>query len=409
MIKVESNIAETRSMFNQIMSNPEKVFDLVRFDIRQMAERVLSEIMKEELTLFLGREKYERQQIPAKNHRNGFYEKNYTVKNIGELALQIPRDRRGEFSSKIVKKYDRYEDALQKDISLMFLSGMSTRNIGLMSKSLIGRQISHGEVSKVNEELLSGIDAWRNRDLSALDIKYMLLDGVFFKMRVGHSIERIPMLVVIGVTRTNQRVFLTIQRGDKDSATTWREIFKDMKNRGLKKDLIELGIMDGLSGLMSVFCDEFPNAKVQRCQVHVARNVLCKVPQKMKQTVADKLRDIFYAESKKKSLAAFKVFYTDFQKELPSAVQCLSSVIEECLTFFNFPKEEWLSLRTTNAIERVNKEFKRRTKSMEILAGENSAYRLLCFVALKMELGWRNSPLHRKTGLPCLHKFTQLN
>lgn len=112
-------------------------------------------------------------------------------------------------------------------------------------------------------------------------------------MRQGHSIDIIPMLVVIGVTTDNQKTFLTIQKGDKESATTWREVFKDLKSRGLDPKTVELGIMDGLSGLMTVFKEEFSHAKVQRCQVHVARNVLCKVPRKSKQEVADPLRDIF--------------------------------------------------------------------------------------------------------------------
>ena len=183
-----------------------------------------------------------------------------------------------------------------------------------------------------------------------------------------------------------------------------KEIFKDAKTRGLDPARIQLGIMDGLPGLEKVFKEEFRKAKVQRCQVHVARNVLCKVPRKMKQKVADSLRDIFYAPSKKKSLEQYESFVEKYQPEIPSAVKSLSNSIHSCLSFYSFPKEEWISLRTTNVIERVNKEFKRRTKSMEILAGEESAYRLLCFVALKLELNWISAPLGRN-NLPVLEKI----
>jgi putative transposase len=225
---------------------------------------------------------------------------------------------------------------------------------------------------------------------------------------VGHSIEIIPMLVVIGVTQDNKRTFLAIQQGDKESSTTWREVFKDMKRRGLDPGFMELGIMDGLSGLMTVFQQEFSNAKIQRCQVHVARNVITKVPQKMRQEVADSLRDIFYATDRSKAKNNFEAFVVKYRSVVPSAVSCLTNVIDECLTYHSFPEEEWRSLRTTNLIERVNKEFKRRTKPMEILAGEKSAYRLLCFVALKMELGWKKCPFNHKSVLPTLEKFTQL-
>ena len=125
----------------------------------------------------------------------------------------------------------------------------------------------------------------------------------------------------------------------------------------------------------------------------MARNVLAKVTKKHKKEVADDLRSIFYASSKEKAVTFYDKFRNDWQKEFPSAVKSLESSIDSCLTFFSFPAEEWISLRTTNIIERLNKEFKRRTKPMEIVAGENSCYRLLAFISLKMELAWRTAPV----------------
>lgn len=409
LMKVDTTIPAIKETFQNVMASPERLFDLVRIDFKEMAEKVLSDLLKQELTAFLGRDRYERTPTTVPNHRNGSYEKKYTVKNVGEVTLEIPRDRRGEFQSRIVKKYDRYEKAIEKDISLMFLSGLSTRGIAMLSKSLIGRSISPGEVSRINKELMTGIDAWRTRDLSSLRIRYIYLDGVFFKMRVGRKVERVPMLVVIGVTHDERRTFLAIQQGDKESASTWREVFRDLKSRGLHRELVELGIMDGLSGLMTVFREEFPAARVQRCQVHVARNVLCKVAHGKRGEVADRLRDIFYAPSRSKARELYHAFVKAYDGVAPSAVQSLSQVIDETLTFFSFPAEHWLALRTTNAIERVNKEFKRRTRPMEIVAGESSAYRLLCFIALKMELNWRTSRVGHPSNLPSLRDFTQRN
>lgn len=410
-MKTEANVPEVKEIFKEIMEAPEKMFELFRIDMRAACERAVTELIKVELTQFLGREKYQRDtdNLPEgekKNYRNGSYPRSYTVKNVGTLDIEIARDRLGQFSSNLIHKYDRYEKELEKDISLMFLSGLSTRGISLISKSLLGRKISPSEVSKVNKELLTGIDGWRMRPLHDFHIKYLIIDGVNFDMRVDHSVEKVPMLVIIGVTRENQRVFLSIQQGDKDSASTWREVFKDMKTRGLDPFEVQLGIMDGLPGLEKVFQEEFPKARVQRCQVHVSRNVLTKVPQKMKKQVADGLRDIFYAPSKKRAIEQYHSFVQNYESVVPSAVKSLSRSIDTCLTFYSFPEDEWISLRTTNMIERVNKEFKRRTKPMEILAGEASAYRLLCFVALKMELNWRSAPLGRN-NLPVLDKFTQ--
>jgi putative transposase len=171
-----------------------------------------------------------------------------------------------------------------------------------------------------------------------------------------------------------------------------------------------LGIMDGLPGLEKVFKEEFIHAKTQRCQVHVARNVLAKVPKTFKTALADDLRSIFYASSLKKAKDLFSVFKTKWEKDLPSTVTCLGQSINACLTFFSFPEEEWISLRTTNIIERLNKEFKRRTKPMEIVAGEQACYSLLAFISIKMELHWRSNTIGKvRNNLSFLKKELALD
>jgi len=198
----------------------------------------------------------------------------------------------------------------------------------------------------------------------------MFVDGTLFSMRIAGSIDKEPVLVAIGVTESGHRTVLGLQAGDKESASNWRELFKDIKKRGLDGSHVTLGIMGGLPGFERVFKEEFPRAKVQRCQVHVARNILAKSPKKLRISIADEVRSIFYASSKAKALSFFKAFKSRWEKELPSAVKCLESSLDSCPTYLQFPEEEWVCLRTTNVIERINKEFKRRTKPMEIVAGE---------------------------------------
>ena len=283
----------------------------------------------------------------------------------------------------------------------------------MISRRLLGRRVSPAEISNANNELIEAIEKWRTRDLSEEPIKYLFLDGVNFDMRIDGSIEKVPVLVAIGVTEDGQKRVPGFQAGDKESASTWREFLKDLKKRGLDSARVILGVMDGLTGLEKVFKEEFPGAKVQRCQVHAARNVLAKVPGKLKESVADDLRSIFYASSRKKAMEFFNTFKDKWQKDLPSAVKCLENSIEACLTFFMCPEEEWISLRTTNIIERLNKEFKRRTRPMEIVAGENACYMLLAFISLKMELHWRSNPIGKvRNNLPffqklAIDKFTQ--
>jgi len=411
-MKVEISVPEVVSVFKEIQEQPENLFEMIRVDVRQSVSEYLSDLMSTELTHFLGRKAYERIEGEV-NHRNGSYPREFTLKGVGKVDVRVPRDRKGEFKTQVIPRGKRYEDELRQDLSMMFLTGISTRTLSMMSERLIGRRVSPTEVSNANKELIGAVEAWRERDLSKESFKYMFLDGVNFDMRIDGSIEKVPVLVAIGVTERGFKKVLGFQAGDKESAPTWREFIKDLKRRGLSSKDMVLGIMDGLPGLEKVFKEEFPKAKVQRCQVHVSRNVLAKVPRKLKKAVGDDLRSIFYASSKKKAMEFFGLFKDKWEKELPSAVKCLENSIDACLTFFMCPDEEWISLRTTNIIERLNKEFKRRTKPMEIVAGENACYMLLAFISLKMEMHWIANPIGKAgQNLPffqalALKNFTQ--
>lgn len=393
MIEFSVTVAEVKEYIKGLVEAPGKYFSMIRYNVRESVGRYLSELMEAELTFYIGRERYERMGDGEVNYRNGGYKRQFTLKGIGEVRVKVPRDRKGEYKTSVLPRSRQYEDQIREDMGLMFLTGVSTRTLSLISHRLLGRSLSHEEVSKANLALTEGVEKWRNRDLSKELVKYMFLDGVNFDMRIGGSVEKVAVLVAIGVTEGGQKLVLGLQAGDKESATCWREFIRDLKRRGLEGSKVRLGIMDGLAGLEKVFQEEFSGAKTQRCQVHVAKNVLAKVTKKHKKKVADDLRSIFYASSREKAVTFYDKFRNDWQGEFPSAVKSLENSIDSCLTFFSFPEEEWISLRTTNIIERLNKEFKRRTKPMEIVAGENSCYRLLAFISLKMELAWRTAPV----------------
>ena len=407
MIELSINVPEVREFIKEIIEVPGRIFEILRFNVQETVGRYLSLLMDSELTFMLGRERYERRK-GVLNYRNGAYHRRFTLKGIGQVTVRVPRDRNGEFRSSVLPRSKQYEDAIREDLSLMFLSGVSTRTLSLISRRLIGRSLSHEEVSRANRELTEAIERWRTRDLSGEPVKYLFLDGVNFTMRIGGSVEQVPVLVAIGVTLRGHKKVLGLQSGDKESASSWRQFIKDLKARRLHSEHMVLGVMDGLPGLEKVFREEFIHAKVQRCQVHVAKNVLAKVPKKVKETVADDMRSIFYASSKQKALEFFGTFKKKWEREIPSAVKSLENSLESCLTFFSFPQEEWISLRTTNIIERLNKEFKRRTKPMEIVAGENACYRLLAFICLKAELHWRANPVGKvNANLPFFKEIAQ--
>ena len=407
-MELKVSVSEALALIKEVENVPAKILEYIGMNIQKEVGTFLSNLMGNELTDHIGREKYERKD-GATDYRNGSYARTFCIKGIGDVEVRVPRDRDGDFKTQVLPRCQRYDQRITEDIAAMYLTGISTRTLSLLSKRLIGRSISPQEVSNASTDLKKAVGQWRNRDLSGERIKYLIIDGVNFRMRVGDSIELVPVLVVIGVREDGTRLVLGLQSGDKESSTTWRQFFKDLKKRGLEGSSVRLGIMDGLPGLEKVFLEEFPRAKIQRCQVHVARNILAKAPRKVKQEVADDLRSIFYASSRKKADEFAVIFQTRWEKEIPSAVQCLSNSLDACLAFFAFPEEEWLSLRTTNSIERLNKEFKRRTKPMEIVAGEDACYLLLAFIALKMEASWRTTKIGKvRPNLPHLKKFTQL-
>ena len=299
-MKLEVTVSEIADIFKEIQERPGQLFEMIRLDIREVVGKYLTTMMNAELTHYLGRDPYVRVS-GAVNHRNGSYGRGFALKGIGEVHVDVPRDRKGEFKTSVIPRSKQYEEEIARDFSILFLAGVSTRSLSMISERLIGRRISPAEISSVNAELNTAVEAWRRRDLSQEWVKYLFMDGVHFHMRMGRSIEIVPVLVAIGVTETGQKLVLSLQSGDKESATSWREFFRDLKSRGLDGEKVTLGMMDGLPGLETVFREEFPKAKVQRCQVHVARNVLAKVPKKFKQDVANNLRSIFYARSQEKA------------------------------------------------------------------------------------------------------------
>jgi putative transposase len=412
MINVAIDVSELKSFVQNLPQIKDQIFELMHLDIRKASAEYLGMLMNVELGLFLGRDRYERKNAvstTSRNYRNGFYQRTLAIKNLGELSIRVPRDRLGEYKTNVLPRYDRIDPQIKSDAVLMYFLGMSTRSLSLVSERLFGRKISHSLLSEHSAELHEKVEGWRTRAITE-EFKYLYVDGTNFTMRTTDSIEKVCVLVVIGVDKNGHKHIIALQAGDKESASTWRELFKDLKTRGLDGSKIELGIMDGLAGLEKVFTEEFKNSRVQRCQVHLARNVLAKTPHKLKKEVADDLRSIFYASSKKKADAFYKEFEVKWAKEIPSAFKSLETNIENALTFLSFPSEEWLALRTTNPIERINKEFKRRTKTMEIVAGEKSCYSLLAVVSIRMEAYWKKHPIAFQKKLPWFKapaEFTQ--
>jgi putative transposase len=245
-------------------------------------------------------------------------------------------------------------------------------------------------VQATSEEL----DAWRRRDLSSTAYKFLYLDGAYFSVRRGKGVERLPFLCVIGVRADDEKMeVLAIEMGDREQKALWAELFQDLVRRGLDPSAVELGIMDGLSGLEAAFQAAFPQARTQRCQVHAKRNAIKRVSKKDRDVFRKDLDAVFYAKTRAVARQAFGALESSWKTKYPTAVGVIERDLDSLLQFYDWEDRYWASLRTTNPIERVNKEFKRRTKAMEITGGETTTYRLLAYVALTMNLSWRKYAL----------------
>ena len=229
-MEIKISVPEVVGLMKELQENPARIFEMVTMNVQKDVGTYLTNLMKAELTHVLGREEYQRSKGET-NHRNGSYHRKFCIKGIGEVDTKVPRDRNGEYQTQVLPRSKRYEDRIMEDLSVMYLSGVSTRTLSMLSKRLIGREISHEEVSKANRELTDAVEKWRNRDCWE-KIKYIFVDGVIFKMRVDGSIENTPVLAAIGVTEDGAKLVLGLQSGDKESATSWREFFRDLKTEG---------------------------------------------------------------------------------------------------------------------------------------------------------------------------------
>ena len=384
-MKVIVKVQDVVSLARRFESQPaEAMRDLVGYFQNGVSE-VIEQLMEAEVGLFLGKDSQ------RGNKRNGFRTRSYGIKGIGIIEIKVPRDRNGEYSSQIIPQGRRYDVALEKDLALLHLAGLSTRTLSLLSKRLLGMQFSPQEVTNALHTIVPAAKSFLERPLGSRKFQYLFIDGTNFHVR-RTTVEREPTLVVIGVDETNRKSVLAMVQGDKDSRAAWEMVFAQLKERGLDASAVKLGIMDGLPGLEAAFREAFLNARTARCWVHKARNIFPLVPRRYQGDFKICWDAIAYAENKSAALTAFASLKARWSSSCADAVERLGRDIDSLLNHYDFPKDHWDALRTTNPIERVNKEFKRRSKSMETI-GPDGLKALLAFTALRLEFGWTLVPI----------------
>jgi putative transposase len=354
----------------------------------------INSLLEGERDEFLGRGRHVPLDESHDNYRNGYRPRKINFFGLGEIGLEVPRDRKGEFESQWLPERKGQDAELEAFLAEAFLAGLSTRDLARISEKHLGHKYDSKQISRIVGRATTELEAWRRRSLQGQRYKFLYVDGANFRVRINGHVSRQCFCAVLGVSEENERFeVLALEMGDRERADLWESILRDLLERGLNREAVELGIMDGLPGLASIFQRFFPRAQTPRCQKHAKANACRRVRKQEREQFSKDLNSIFYAPSQSAARAAFFALKQAWGRSFPSAVQIIERDLDSLLTFFQFDPTYWTVLRTTNPIERLNKEFKRRTHAMEVTGGEISTYRCLAYVAQTMEYRWSFHPL----------------
>ncbi len=366
----------------------EKVLQGVLLDepdfLREIVERVLQELLEAEMTEHIGAAPYERSEA-RRGHRNGHKPRTLRTR-VGTLNLLVPQDREGTFSTRLFARYQRNEKALVLALMEMYVEGVSTRKVKDITEALCGTSFSKSLVSSLAGSLDAELSAWRSRPLRAKAYPYLFVDARYEKARVDRRVVSQGVLVVSGVKEDGFREILAVEVADTESEATYQELFRSLKGRGLSG--VELVVSDGHEGLKAAIGRHFQGASHQRCQVHYARNLLGMVGTAGRKDLAEGLRGVFAAASRESALFLAEELADRWRPSHPKVAEHLEEHVEECLSCLAFPESHRRRIRTTNGLERLNQEIKRRTRVVRIFPNGEACLRLVTALAVEQSEEW---------------------
>jgi len=360
--------------------------DTIEQYMREQIREKLGKVVEEEVMLALGAGRYERVE-ERRGYLHGNRPRTLTT-SLGPTTLEMPRARlktadgsTREWSSRIVPRYQRRTQRIDEAILGVYLSGSNTRRIrGALAPLLKGGPLSKDAVSRLVARLKDDFNAWRDRDLSAEDIRYIFLDGWYPKVRIGKKRDRVPVLVILGVRGDGSRTVLDMCIAGEESCASWGELIDSLVRRHMKAP--RLGIIDGNAGVEAALLKQWPQIEIQRCTAHKLRNLKSKAPARMQEELAEDYRRMIYADNRQAVEQQRQRFVKKWKLLCPAVIDSFNEAGDQLFTFTKFPRSQWRSIRTTNALERINEEFRRRTKTQSSLPNADAVL-LLLFGLLK--------------------------
>jgi putative transposase len=349
--------------------------------IHDCVREAVEQLVQEELAFALGALKYQRSDERS-GYRNGTRSRTLTAQS-GPFTMRVPRgvlvDGKGtnrEWRSRLLPRYQRRLPEVNEAIATVYLSGTNTRRLkGALKPLLRAAPLSRSAVSRVVQSLKGALDEWRKRRLDELDVAYVYLDAIALRVRQANRVVSTPVLVAVAVLTDGTKQLVSLELCGSESHAAWKGFLDDLVARGLA--VPRLCVVDGCPGLRSALDLVWAKVPVQRCAVHKLRNLERKAPKHALDDVKADFHCIVYAESEAAARNAYKDFVRTWEKRCPAVVRSLEEAGDELVTFYRFPKSQWKVLRTTNVIERLNGEFRRRVKTQASLPTEDSALVLL--------------------------------
>jgi putative transposase len=353
--------------------------------VRDGVKAVLEEILEEEMAEHL-QAGYRELTPTRRGERNGRYFRNL-VTPAGKIErLEVPRDREGEFVTEVFDRYKRMTGDVEEAVLEMYLSGISVRKIAGVTDALSKVRVGKDAVSRIASRLEQQQKEWRERSLEGKAYPYLYLDATYLKVRWGASVTTMALLVCVGVDEEGFREVLAVEVAGSEKGTAYASLLRGLIDRGLRG--VRLVISDDHEGIKAAVSGELPGAQWQRCAVHFERNVLSHVPKSEMSGVAEDLKAVFKVRREKTAKALAEEFVEFYGKHFPKAVAVFEAGIGDALTYLSFPGSHHAKLRTTNMLERLFKEVKRRTRVVGVFPNETSASTLATEIALRSSEEW---------------------
>lgn len=338
----------------------------------KLMEALLNQVLQAESSEQLGADNYERSEGRS-DYRNGTRTRSLTTR-IGKIELKIPRHRNVPFKTTLFENYQRNEQALITTMLEMVVQGVSTRSVKKVTEELCGESFSKSTVSEICKELDIPIKQFKERLLPDR-YPFIIVDALYVKVREEHRVKSKALFLAVGINNTGHKEVLGFEVYDSEKTTTWKDFFESLKSRGLRD--VDIIISDAHAGLVEAIKECFPGSSWQRCQAHFARNILDKCPKKYSAGLASELHDMFNASTIQEARHLKETICDEYQDVAAEAMSVLDEGFEDSITIMALPSKYRISLRTSNIIERENREIRRREKVIQIFPNTESVIRLI--------------------------------